>query len=107
VTDRGVGDVEGAARELGELGGTDDQPRHLDADRHRRGVRLAVDPRQLGVLLEGTHRAVDAAHLVHHRGDRRFAGNPFVGPELDDDARAHDRFFALQPAGAPARQEAA
>jgi hypothetical protein len=107
VTDRGIRDVERAARELGELGGAHDEPRHLDADRHRCRVGVAVDPRQLGILLVRAHRAVDATHLVHHRSDRGFAGSLLVGPELDGDAGAHDRLFALQPRASPARQEPA
>jgi cytochrome c-type biogenesis protein CcmE len=49
------------------------------------------------------HRAVDAVHLAHHRGDRRLALLGIVGPQLDTDRRAHDGFVASlceRPTGA-------
>jgi hypothetical protein len=97
LADGRVRDVEGAARQHRELGRAHDEARHLGAHRHRPGTGALIDARQLRIGLVRAHGPVDAMHLVHHRGDRRLAGGALVAPQLDDDGRAHDRLFALEP----------
>ena len=64
---------------------------------------LTIDSSLVGLYV--LMACVDATHFRQHGFDRRVALVRVVGPQLDDDARAHDSVFdALEPFGVRRRR---
>ena len=63
-------------------------------------VRVGVHLGELALRLVGAHQLVGAAHLGDDRVHGALRERRLLAPQLHGDARAHDRFLALEPLGA-------